>query len=157
MERMNSPSLDLASFFAAVLAVFVAEPIAHAMGVYAAIIIAAVFGAGLALVRADAMSRWASVRFLVLMTGIATIATVGVAEFINHWIRLNSINPLLAPVSLVIAAVGHDWPRAVRGAWASARKVFEGRYGAPHRDRFDDHHPPRRPPTSRFTKEAERD
>lgn len=152
----NTP-LDLASFLAAVLAIFVAEPIAHAMGVYAAIIIAAVFGAGLALVRAEAMSRWASVRYLVLMTGIATISTVGVAESINHWVKLDSVNPLLAPVSLVIAAVGHDWARVARSAWASARKVFEGRYGAPARRDPYDSYPPRRPPTSRFTKESEHD
>ena len=93
------------------------------------------------------------------MTGIATIATVGVAEVINHWIRLDSINPLLAPVSLVIAAVGHDWPRAVCGAWASARKVFEGRYGGPsaRRDHYDSYTPSRRAPTSRFTEEGDHD
>ena len=61
---MNQPSLDLASFIAAIFAVFIAPPLAHVMGVYTAIIVGAVFGAGLALVRAKQMTRGAAVRFI---------------------------------------------------------------------------------------------
>ena len=49
---MNQNPLDLASVFVAIFALYIAQPIAHAMGVYTAIIICAVAGSGLALVRA---------------------------------------------------------------------------------------------------------
>ena len=128
---MSNQSLDLASFVAAVLAVFAAPPLAHFMGVYAAIIIAAVIGAGLALVRAEEMSRGRALGFVAVMTGVSTVVTVGVAEVVARLLKLETINPLLAPVSLLIAAVGHDWAHVFKGAWSSVRLVFERRYGAP--------------------------
>lgn len=147
---MQNQPLDLASFVAAVLAVFVAPPLAHFMGVYAAILIGAVFGAGLALARSDEMTRWRSVGFVLLMVGVSVVTTVGVAEVINRFLHLESISPLLAPVSLMIAAVGKDWARVFRGAWASARRVFEGRYGAPRPPAYRDSYPQR----GRFTRES---
>ena len=151
---MQQSSLDLASFIAAVFGVFVTPQLAHVMGVYTAIVIGAVFGAGLALVRTSEMSRLRAVIFLVLMAGTSTITTVGVAEVINHWLKLETVNPLLAPVALLIAAVGKDWSHVARGAWASVRRVFEGRYGAPAKS---DAYPPYRPPGGggRFTRKDE--
>ncbi len=152
---MPQNSLDLASFIAAIFGVFVTPQLAHVMGVYAAIIIGAVFGAGLALVRAEEMTRWRSSIFLLLMAGTSTITTVGAAEVINHWLKLQTINPLLAPLALIIAAVGKDWPRVARGAWSSVRRVFEGRYGAPAKpDPYGAPYrePPRTGGTGRFTR-----
>lgn len=122
---MNQPSLDLASFIAAIFAVFIAPPLAHVMGVYTAIIVGAVFGAGLALVRAKQMKRGAAVRFVLLMVGVSVVTTVGTAEFINHWLKFASVTPLLAPVALLIAAIGHDWPKFAAEAWRRMWRLAE--------------------------------
>ena len=88
---MPQSSHDLASFIAAIFGIFVAPQLAHFMGVYAAIIIGAIFGAGLALVRAGEMTRWGSCVFLFLMAGTSTITTVGVAEVINAWLKKSKL------------------------------------------------------------------
>lgn len=126
---MNNQPVDLASFIAALFAVFVAPPLAHLMGIYTAIVIGSVFGAGLAVVRAKKMTRPQSARFALLMAGVAVITTVGVAELANHWVKLESINSMVAPLALLIAAVGQDWPRVASRAWAVLLRVFERRAG----------------------------
>lgn len=128
---MSNQPLDLASFIAAIFAVFVAPPLAHIMGVYTAIVIGAVFGAGLALVRSEPTTRRGAIGFGLLMTGVSVITTVGTAELINSFLGLESISPLLAPIALLIAAIGRDWPRVMNGAWRSALRVFERRAGVP--------------------------
>ena len=153
---MPQHSLDLASFIAAIFGVLVTPQLAHVMGVYAAIIIGAVFGAGLALVRTSEMTRTGAFVFLVLMAGTSTITTVGVAEVINHWLKLETVNPLLAPVALLIAAVGKDWPRVARGAWSSARRVFESRYGGPPKhDSFPPYRDSNPRPPGRFQRKED--
>lgn len=144
---MNQHPLDFASLFVAIFALYIAQPVANAMGVYTAIIIAAVLGSGMALVRAPSMTRWKAAIFLASMAGTSSITTVGVAELINWKLELPSINPLVAPVALCISLVGHDWPSVARGAWASLRRVFESRYGAPPAPpRSDYRTPPYVPP-----------
>lgn len=118
---MNQNPLDLASVFVAIFALYIAQPIAHAMGVYTAIIICAVAGSGLALVRAPEMSRWRSGMFVLALTVVTSSVTVGVAELINWKLELPSINPLVSPVALLLSLIGHDWQRVARGAWASVR------------------------------------
>lgn len=131
---MQQGPLDLASFIAAVFGVFVAPKLAHLMGVYAAIFISAVAGAGIALIRAETMSRGRSMGFLTLMASVSIITTVGVAEIINHFLKLQSITPLLAPLAMAIAALGKDWPRIASGAWEVSLRVFERRVGGPRDD-----------------------
>lgn len=150
---MPNNSLDLASFIAAVFTLFVTPQLAHFLGVYSAIFVGAVLGAGFALIRAPEMSRWKAAGYITLMAGAALITTVGIAEVINRWLKLDTINPLLAPLALIIAAVGHDWARVARGAWASGRRVFEGRYGAPPQGHYGGYRAPTnyqapKPPTN---------
>lgn len=149
---MGQQPLDLASFIGALFAVFVAPPLAHVLGVYTAIVIGAVFGAGVALVRNRAMTRARAAGFVLLMAGVSIVTTVGVAELINHWMHLPSINPLLAPLALGIAAIGHSWPQVARQAWGVLRRVFERRVGGPdhgghggytHAPVYPPMHPPR--------------
>ena len=146
---MNQNPLDLASVFVAIFALYIAQPIAHAMGVYTAIIICAVAGSGLALVRAPVMSRWQSGMFVLALTVVTSSVTVGVAELINWKLELPSINPLVSPVALLLSLVGHDWQRVARGAWASVRRVFESRYGGPPQERGGYRRPPYSTPPRR--------
>jgi peptidoglycan biosynthesis protein MviN/MurJ (putative lipid II flippase) len=138
---LQSPPLDLASFIAAVLTVFVAPPLAHLMGVYTAIMIGAVFGAALGLMLArdegQTSTRAGALLFITLMTGVSMVVTVGAAEIINKFLHLETISPLLAPVALVIAAVGRNWTRVAVAAWDFVKSRWGGAprpdYGAADR------------------------
>lgn len=105
--------IDPVSAAVAVFAAFLSPVAAQVMGAYAVIFISAAFGAGWALMRREKSSLWGAIGFILLLTGTATLVTAGVAQLINSWTKLENANLLLAPVALIIGAVGHDWVRVI--------------------------------------------
>lgn len=104
------PSIDPVSAIIAVLAAFLSPAVAHVMGTYAAIFVAAALGSGWSLMRREKSSLPNAIGFVFLLTFTTTFITVGVTELANKWIQLESTNYLLAPFALIIAGIGHDWP-----------------------------------------------
>jgi len=104
------PSIDPVSAIIAVLAAFLSPAVAHVMGAYAVIFIAAALGSGWALMRREKGSLAGAIGFIALLTFTTTLITVGAAEAANKWIKLDSINYLLAPIALIVAGIGQDWP-----------------------------------------------
>lgn len=107
------PSIDPVSAIVAVLTAFLSPAVAHMMGTYSIIFIAAAFGAGWALMRRESGTLLGAISFVILITGTATLVTAGVTELLNSYLQLGSINFLLAPVALIIGGIGHDWPRVL--------------------------------------------
>lgn len=110
---MQNPQIDPVSAAVAVFTVFVSPAVAHVMGVYSVIFLAAAFGSGWALMRREKKSLLNAVGFIILMTGTATYTTVGIAQLVNKWTALSNGNVLLGPVALLIGGVGHDWPKVI--------------------------------------------
>lgn len=114
MQHPNS--LDPVSALVAAFTVLVGPTLATFLGAYSVIVIGAAVGSGIALLRVEQMPRLTATGFVTLMIGLSSLVTTGVAEILNIWVQLDSINWLLAPVSVTIAGVGHDWPRVA--TWA---------------------------------------
>ena len=128
---MNQSSIDLASVFIAILAVFVAQPLAQFMGMYAAIIVGSVLGAAIAVARAPAMSRWKSMGLAAVMTGVSITCTGTVASLLVTSMQpvfgVTHPNAFLAPVAILIAAAGTDWFKVL--TWV--RGIIERKFGLP--------------------------
>lgn len=112
MQQTNP--LDPVSALIAGLTVFVGPTLATYLGAYSVIVIGAVVGSGIALLRVEELPRFSAIWFVTLMIGMSSLVTTGVAELINLWARLDSVNWLLAPISVTIAGIGHDWPRVAK-------------------------------------------
>lgn len=91
---------------------------AQIVGPYAVILVAATVGAAWALGRRDPNSlspAWYFARLQVT----ALLLTVGLAQLIGGWIGADETSWLLAPIALVVGALGDDWPAA--GRWLIVR------------------------------------
>lgn len=127
---MTTPtSFDPVAGFIALLATVVGPVLAHYLGAYAVIILAACIGGGWSLTRREPQGRGNAALFLMLVAGTAVMVTAGIAELANHYVREGIGNWLLAPIALGIGAVGHDWPAVIK--WAAGpilrRITGEGR------------------------------
>lgn len=123
---MNNPGpLDPVSALVALFTVLVGPALAQFLGAYAVIIIGAAVGSGMALLRCEPQARMSAATFMALMISLSSLVTVGFAELANLWLKLQSINWLIAPISLGIGAIGHDWPKVIKWAANKALTIFE--------------------------------
>ena len=145
---------DFVSFVAAIVSVFVTQPIARAMGVYSGIFIGACLGAAIAVYMARNTTVWRAVGLFVVMFGVSVIGTVPAAHLINRTmgtlhanLQLPELEPLISLLSVVLAAIGTHWPRVARSAWGALLWVFRRRYaGPPPQDRPTPTRPMEGPP-----------
>lgn len=110
---MNNQPPDLLVLFTALLAVFFSPTLSAVLAPYAVILLGALLGAAWGLRRRPAGSKvWG---FVALMLGTALVFTMPTAVYLQGYFGAGTIQGLLAPLALVIAAVGEDWPRV--GMW----------------------------------------
>lgn len=119
MLPSNTQALDPVSAIIMVLTAFLSPALAHVMGTYSVILVAAAFGAGWALMRREKGPLPGAIGFVVLVTGTSTLVTAGATELLNSYLKLGSTNFLLAPVALLIGGIGQDWPRVL--PWFTAK------------------------------------
>lgn len=106
--------------------------LARIVGPYAVIVVAAVTGSAWALSRADKTSTWEALWFLTRMILTATLLTVSLAMLLRKlspaWVGLESDEWLLAPIALLVGAVGNDWRHI--GRWVVGRigRMVDRRY-----------------------------
>ncbi len=103
------PGIDPVNAIAVALTVFLSPAVAYVLGAYSVIFIAALVGAGWALLRREQHGLAGAFFFVILLTLTSTLVTVGIAHGVNTWLGLESVNVLLAPISLLVSAVGHNW------------------------------------------------
>lgn len=113
MATTPPPPLDPVTVAASLFAAWLAPPAAEILGAYFVIIIASFAGAGWALMRKPKKGVVTAVGFVLLLAVTSTLMTVGASELVNHYLHLESHKTLLVPVALLIAGIGHDWPRVV--------------------------------------------
>lgn len=104
--------------------------LAGIIGPYSVIIICALVGGGWSLSRREPTDRGSATIFLLLITSSATFLTVGASYILNHlWLSLESATWLLAPVSMLIGIIGHDWPRVGKWLVGPISRWIEDKFG----------------------------
>lgn len=104
--------------------------LAHIIGPYAVILLASTTGAGWALGRHPPMAtRMNALAFFLRLNVMALLLTVPFAHGATRVFDLADASWLLAPIALMIGAIGNDWPKV--GQWVFSRigRLLERRTG----------------------------
>lgn len=113
-------SIDPVSVAILVASVLVSQQLAEIIGPYAVIVMAASTGAAWSLGRQDSTTRLGAVAYMVKINLTALLLTVGAAEFVGWmWPSFAGHKWILAPIALLVGAIGNEWPVVVR--WLSSR------------------------------------
>lgn len=108
---------DLLVLFTALLALVFSPALSSVLAPYAVIILGAMLGTGWGLKRRPTGSRGGAWAFVLLMLGSAFVFTMPAAVWLQNYLGIASYNWTLAPIALLIGAVGEDWPAV--GSWAA--------------------------------------
>lgn len=129
MTPPNDPQIDPVSVFVALLGVIVSAELAKYIAPYIVIGAAGLVGSAFALSRAAPAPGMRWVGYVAWYTTMSLLLTAPLAYWANAWTGLD-VRWLLGPVSGLIAAIGHDWPRL--GQWVIERlgRVIERKAGA---------------------------
>lgn len=127
---MQPSQIDPVSAAIALAGVLFGPALAAIIGPYAVIVIAATVGAAWSLGRRDQTMRWGAAWYFLRLNATAVLITVGIATLAAKWLGVTEQNWLLAPVAILVGAVGDDWPRVTRWMIVRAGRIFERRAGA---------------------------
>lgn len=129
MPNHNQPP-DLLVLFTALLALMFSPSFSAILAPYVVILAGALLGTGWGLKRRTPDAVGGMWSFTALMLGTALIFTMPAAVYLQRYFGPGSLQWLLAPLAVVIAAIGDDWPRV--GAWAMelGRRIINRRAGA---------------------------
>lgn len=124
MAAPTPPPLDPVSLLAAGFAGVLAPQIGHQAAAYVVIVASSLMGALWALSRREPGVGSPGWLYVVMVTGSTSLVAAGASEALAEWMDL-SVVWLVAPVSLAIAAVGHDWATAHRWGPDLAGKLLD--------------------------------
>lgn len=129
MTPTPDPQIDPVSVFVALLGVIVSAELAKYIAPYIVIGAAGLVGSAFALSRAEPVAGLRWIGYVAWYTTMSLLLTAPMAYGVNAWTGLD-VRWLLGPVSGLIAAIGHDWPRL--GQWVVERlgRVIERKAGA---------------------------
>ena len=108
----GEPHLDVVSVAVVLLATLLGNEMAQYVGPYLVIVAGALVGSALALRRRPPSSTWVAVGFAAWLTSITVLFTVPVAYGLSRVIDEN-YRWFLAPAAVLLAGIGHDWPKAI--------------------------------------------
>lgn len=129
---MTNPSpqpLDIVAVAVSLAALIFGNDVAAIVGPYAVIVVAAVLGSFWSASRRPEGSRLATLGYLLAMVLTSVLFTVGLAEIVARHLGAPDARPFFAPVSLLIAGIGPDWPAVGRWVISIGRSVVERRFG----------------------------
>jgi len=109
----DHPSLVI--FFAAVLGAIFNPEMAAVLAPYLLMLFGALVGAAWGLKRRASSDRKGAFMFVMLMLGTALIFTMPFAVYLQRYTGENTAQWMLAPIALLIGAVGESWPNV--GVW----------------------------------------
>lgn len=115
MSTPAPPAIDVVTVAIAVSTFAFGPAVAQFVGPYSVIFLGAVLGGAWSASRRDAASRGSTIVHMMLMIGLAVLITVPAAGIASNYLTLD-LKWLLGPMAVVIAGIGHDWPRV--GVWA---------------------------------------
>lgn len=120
---------DLGALAAALFTAWLGPKLGPVIGIYSVILIAAVIGAGFALVRRAPDARPHPVGFVALIVGATCIVTVPITMVAVSYLPLLTAQVAAPLMALLIAAIGQDWP-GVPGWLLDFRRKWRGGGGA---------------------------
>lgn len=115
MTTPTQPPIDVVTVAIALASAAFGPQVAAIVGPYAVIFLGAVLGGAWSASRRDPEGRGSTIVHMLLMIGLAALITVPLASVASNYAELD-LKWFLGPVAVVIAGIGHDWPRV--GAWA---------------------------------------
>lgn len=139
----SSPSLDIVTVAIAVATLLFGRDMAVYIGPYAAIVLGAMLGGVWSASRRQTSSNLATIGYLAFWVLVTLLFTVPATEAVVGYWGLKDSRPLFAPVALLIAGVGPDWPAVVLWFLKLRGYVVGRRPGAPP----PNDQPPPTPPT----------
>jgi len=121
---MNEPS-DLLTLLVALIALITGREIAALIGPYAAIMILACAGAGVALSGVDKhMNNWEAMRYVSFRVLVAVCFTVGLAELVQQWFAWAKPRYTLMPLAFLIGWV-RDYNAIAKSVAETITNVFK--------------------------------
>lgn len=120
-------ALDPVSVAALILTAAFGPHLSPVAAPYAVILLSASTGASWALTRREPGPRFSAAWFVLRINLSAVLLTWLIAEALRQWKPDLTTLWLLAPVSLLIGAIGDDWLGIGRWAVAKLRRVIDGR------------------------------
>lgn len=125
---MNEPQ-DFIGLVVAVMAALTSKEIAHLVGPYAAMLVLAVAGSGLALSSNDkVMTAFESMRYVSVRVLLAVTLTVSVGELVQAVVPWAKLRYLILPIAFGIGMV-KDYRAVVSWAGGLIRSAFENVLG----------------------------
>lgn len=124
---MNTNQIDPVSAAIALAGLLFGPTLAGIVGPYAVIILSATVGAGWSLGRRDQSLRFGAAWYFLRLNATAVLVTASIATLAAKWLGVAEQNWLLAPVAIVVGAVGDDWPRIGKWLIVRAGRFFEKR------------------------------
>jgi len=113
MQMNDHPSLII--LLVAALGYIFSPAMAAVLAPYLLMLFGALVGAAWGLKRRASSDRKGAFMFVLLMLGTALIFTMPFAVYLQKYTGENTVQWLLAPIALLIGAVGESWPNV--GVW----------------------------------------
>lgn len=126
---MTTPEYDIAAVVAALFTAWLGPKLGPVLGIYSVIVIAAVIGAGFALVRKPPEAITWPALFVTLLVGATVIVTVPITLLLVPHLPVLTVQVAIPLVALAIAAIGPDWLRVFAWGWGFARRWIGQRTG----------------------------
>jgi hypothetical protein len=108
MTPTPTPPIDIVSVSILLAGTLFSRELAEVVGPYAVIVLAAIGGAAWSAARLPKGTRLSTLRHMLLMVGMALLATVPLAALASNFTEVET-RWLLGPVAAVIAGVGPEW------------------------------------------------
>lgn len=115
MTTPTPPPIDVVTVAIAVTTLLFGPAVAEFVGPYSVIFLGAALGGAWSASRREPDSRGSTVLHMALMIGLAVLITVPASSVASRQFGIE-LKWMLGPVAVVIAGIGHDWPRV--GSWA---------------------------------------
>lgn len=122
-------NLDPVAVAALLASIIFGPELAAIIGPYAVILLSSLVGAAWALGRRDTSVKLNACWFVLRLAATAMLVTVPLAALIGRLTWGGDASWMLAPIALIVGAVGDDWPRVGQWAFSCLGRVFERRAG----------------------------
>lgn len=132
MTPTPDPQLDAVTVAVVLIGAIAGGEVARYAGPYLVIAAGGVVGSVAAVMRhPEHLDRWRALGMVALLTGLSLLLTGAVAYGVEVAMAMAGWSMptryLLVPISIGIAAVGHDWPAVLRWAAGLIRRRAERR------------------------------
>lgn len=124
MTAPAPPPIDIVTVAIAIATAMFGQEMAYIVGPYTVIVLGAALGGAWSASRREQGAGGGTLKHMVLVIGWALLITVPLAYLGEKHFGLEA-KWLFGPVAVVIAGIGHDWPRVMGWGLGQARALIE--------------------------------